>query len=58
MTSTYHHVLLVMHRFKIPLILAAAVMLAFSAFTARKLLLRGPGRVGIGCGAETGCEGV
>jgi len=32
MTSTYHHVLLVMHRFKIPLILAAAVMLAFSAF--------------------------
>jgi hypothetical protein len=26
--------------------------------TARKLLLRGPGRVGIGCGAETGCEGV
>ncbi len=25
---------------------------------ARKLLLRGPGRVGPGRGAETGCEGV
>ncbi len=26
--------------------------------TARKLLLRGPGRVGYGRGAGTGCEGV
>ena len=25
---------------------------------ARKLLLRAPGRVGPGCGAEAGCEGV
>jgi hypothetical protein len=28
------------------------------SFSARKLLLRGPGRVGPGRGAGTGCEGV